>query len=239
MKRLKYMHLFCGKSWPLPIIIISGIFGPVFAIIHDSAHPVLWGILPPVILTIGFIIFFRIPDDHDIQARRDASYPLWNPLTPALQDYIRQKEEQTFLSVPAMGAIAAVVAGIAFAISRVPPRNHREPPLSLEQSGIFTLIIGSIVFFGLVWQQHRSRVWYDADSSAVYTTVPIDHFFDVTRHGKHETWIDSYLVFYLPDGRYILKAPQNSGSADSVTIIKYRGMLRWEILTDTQLSELL
>ncbi|MBR5372885.1 MAG: hypothetical protein IK130_11810 [Oscillospiraceae bacterium] len=237
MKRLKYLHPFCGKVFPLYLMggaAIAGMFG---CLSNDGEHLTLWIILPVLLAAVGSYVFLHIPDDHDREAKQDASYPLWTPLPGKLLNRIRSMEEGSQMNAPAMVVVALICGVVVFAFTRIPPRGSARCDVPMETSAAIGLIVGSIAFFVILYLQFRSRIWSGIDESAVCTVIPIDHFYDVTHHGRHsETWVTSYIVFYQPDGRYIIRAPEGSGGADSVTVVKYRGMIRCMIVPESDFA---
>ena len=66
------------------------------------------------------------------------------------------------------------------------------------------------------------------------TVIPIDHRFDIKHSRRFGNigserweWFRHYLVFYLPDGRYVLPAGPGSGYAKALVIVQYKGSLAW------------
>ena len=71
--------------------------------------------------------------------------------------------------------------------------------------------------------------WKTIDNTAVFTTVPVHHMFDVVHKNRRSRseWTESYIVVYLPDGRYVLHAQKGDGDARGITFVKYRGSVMW------------
>ena len=232
MKRLKYLHPFGGRTYPRFIILGAFLAGLMGGIITDIENLFWYALLPPLIVTALMLFFFNIPDDHDRDGIRDASYPIWNPVTPEIMSVIRKEEQSGQLSAAGMIILSLLAAFASFALSRIPPRGSREPIFSTETSLLIALIIGAAAFFTILFLQLRSRIWEQIDNTAMFAEIPIDHFYDV-RHskGQGETEIINYLVYYLPDGKYIMRAPEKSGLADCVTVIKFRRMVRCMVLS--------
>lgn len=235
MKRLKYAHPFCGKVFPFYIMLFAFIGGMLTSISFDAENPMIWGIL--LALAAGALSAFilHIPDDHDRAAIANADYPLWETPSEELLHSLRLAARSYQLSVPIMLVIAAVAGGVALLVLISRGKHGREPLMTPTQAFPIALVVGSVTFVVVLVYQLRTRIWEQIDETAVCATIPIDHFFDLTRHGRYgKTWTDSYLVFYLPDGKYIIKAKEGSGLADNVTVIKYRGMLRCMTLVETK-----
>lgn len=232
MKRLKYAHPFCGKVFPLYIILGSLLAGMLFSAFNGFEYLILYTLLPPVIVTVLFLLYFNLPDDSDRAKMQSASYPIWNTPPQELLNYIRQKEQKKQMTAVGMIIAAAVSGGVMFLLLIMPQKHRPEPILPPATAFCCALIFGGIVFFLTLYSQYRSRVWESIDETAVYTEIPIDHFFDVTHRDRYHTWTVSYIVFYLPDGRYIMKAPEGSGYAENVTIVKFRNLVSCMVLPD-------
>ncbi|MBR3417992.1 MAG: hypothetical protein IKG82_04805 [Oscillospiraceae bacterium] len=52
-------------------------------------------------------------------------------------------------------------------------------------------------------------------------------FGDPYRLTGGETWYENYLVFYQPDGRYVLKIPKGGHFCSAVIIVLYHGAVTW------------
>lgn len=232
MKRLKFAHPFCGKVFPLYLILGSLLAGMLFSAFNGFDHLILYTLLPPLIVTVLLLLYFNIPDDSDRAKMQSASYPIWNTPTPELLNYIRGNEQKKQLTAVGIIIVAAVSGGVLFLLLLMPGRHRTRSIMQPASAFACALVFGGIVFFLTLFFQYRSRVWESIDETAVFTEVPIDHFFDVAHRDRYHTWTVSYLVFYLPDGRYIMKAPEASGYAEKVTIVKFRNMVRCMVLPD-------
>lgn len=226
MKRLKRSHLFNGKTYPYYATIIvmfvcmfSGIgFTPMFA-------------LTPLMIILTLVICFIRENTLSDSERRMISqlpYPLWEPVTPEIRQLVTEQQEHSQLTFTGMILSSAVLGGLAFGVMVTPSRGSRSSFLNPPAALGIAALIAAITFICLLIRNGISENWLEMDDSAVYTKVPIDHMYDVIHHGKHgRTWITSYLVFYQPDGRYVLSAPKGCGDCNTVIIVKYGKALTW------------
>jgi len=227
MKRLKYLHPFAGKVFPLHIMGAAFIVGIFLPLKFDFGDPAVCGIVLSLAAGAIMSVILHIHDEHDKDAIANASYPLWNPLPDKMLANIRQTEQLNQISVKVMLMIAGGIGGVIFVLMLLPNKHDTSLTRKPEQAFTIALMIGSVAFGVILALQFRSRIWEQIDETAVYTKIPIDHFYDVTHHGKRgEKWIVSYIVFYLPDGKYIIKAKEGSGWAENVTVVRFRSMIR-------------
>lgn len=61
------------------------------------------------------------------------------------------------------------------------------------------------------------------DDTAIYTKIEVDHWFygEMARGGRRK-----YIVFYLPDGKYVLET--NGIPPQNIVVIKYKHFIRWD-----------
>lgn len=228
MKRLKLYCPFHGKYWPLIAAAIAALAAWSHASSHDWPETGVRAVLflaPLAVLAVCYFIIQR-PSAAERELIADADYPLW---VPADENILRAVIEQKQHFSSGMTHVLLYLGVFAFA-AVLPGRRGGEP--NFTAAAVFALIAGAVAIVDTLL---RSR-WQSADQSALMAVVPIDHMFDVlhtSRGSNINPWIDrrewytSYLVFYLPDGRYVLPAYSNAGYAKVVVIVKYNGMLTW------------
>lgn len=230
MKRLKFYCPFGGKQYPL--IAVACATSIVAYLLHSFDISVVISSMiwtPICVLVVCFFIEQRLtPDEQAIVAETEP--PMWNPVTPELIEHMRcaehpDKRKKLFsaIRIPLIVCITAVI-------------GYR---LSLFNTVQCFLII-LICIIAVIVQLRESELWAQIDETAVYIDVPIHHMYDVkhTKRRRHPAlskqeateWYVSYLVFYLHDGRYVLKAPAGAGYADIVRIVKFHHRIRWMLL---------
>ena len=217
MKRLKYQCPFGGKQYPIYAAFVSFMLAPMIGIPLDvsfTAMALIMAGLPVAALIVCFFI-----EQHLTAGERaiiaDTAYPLWMPAPPELQEAVRNAKSKPS---PILFTLIIPLIGLEFAILFP---EHSEPNKGLAMV-ILLLYVG---VFLADWFMRGE--WQHADDTTVYTMVDIHHMYDVEHHDKHNTWTVSYLVFYQPDGRYVLRAERGMGNVNSIYILKYRGMVIW------------
>lgn len=238
MKRLKYACMFGGKVYPFYLLMVSLIFGVTFGIIGEFPRPIsaLLLLSPVIVLAICYAVEHRLTaGERRIIA--DTAYPLWEPVTPEIKSQIIEQQSGTQMSLAQMLIACGCCAGLVFLMGIMPGRHSRKSLAPPQIMLVISLFAAIALFFYLMVTKGIGANWMEIDDTAVYTKVPIDHMYDVTHHGRYgRTWVDSYLVFYQPDGRYVLRAPKDSGFGNTVTVIKFRGSLTW-MVTDERHPE--
>lgn len=236
MKRLKKACRFNGKQYPLYLLIAS-VFAAGFGIIgYPSALSVLLLLSPVIVLVVSYAVEQHLtPGERKIIA--DTPYPLWQPVTAEVKTRIIEEQSGTQMTLPQMLTACALCAGFVFLMGVMPGRHSRKSLASPQVMLVISLLCAAVLFIYLIVTKGIGANWMEIDDSAVFVQIPIHHMFDITRHGRHgRTWVDSYLVFYQPDGRYVLRAPKDSGFCNTVTVVKYRGAVTW-FVSDEQNPE--
>ena len=218
MKRLKYQCPFGGRQYPYYLVLLSAVIVPLAALIKFDADGVtvfgLMALCPAVIAAICYTREQRLmPDEQDLID--SSEYPLWQPVPPDLLDSVHRQTRRL-----SRESKSGIVLFTGFAAGTLIPRSG-DPNYPL--AGAF--IIGALVclIIGLL----QRALWSDCDETAVFTVIPIDHMYDIKHHSRRGSWIESYLVFYLPDGRYTLRAKNGTGDAGAIAVVKFRGMVTW------------
>ncbi len=228
MKRLKYACPFGGKQYPIYLALAAAFLTPLLFLALDlkiDTTIAAFFLAPLIVLLICFCYEQHLtPDERIIVSRIEP--PLWNIATQDLIDEIRMAEnkdarnEMLAAGVIAAGICLFITVGIGFSTVTV----------------ILCLltVLGCIVAF--LYTLQTSQIWAQIDDSAVFIDVPIHHMYDVKhssgrRRGlipyEPRIWYESYFVFYLHDGRYVLHAPKGSGDAKTVRLVKFRNHIRW------------
>ncbi len=220
MKRLKLSCLFGGKKYPF-YALLAGLFVIPAAAegFLDPELPLLLLILLLGELIIAFICWF-IEHHLSPEERETCSSmlpPLWEPVSEAVLNELGEQSDHV-----SREAGAAIGVGALLAVSNLLP-NRRT--LEIHPRAAFFFGIAAAAVFAV--DLFRRMLWKNVDSSAVCTEIPIDHMYEVTHHSRRRTWTESYLVFYQPEGKYILKAKPGCGDAGKIVVVKYHGMVTW------------
>ena len=217
MKKLKYSCPFGGKTYPPILACIAAILCPVGALINGlpfSVSVALIAAAPLAVLTVCFLIEQRLTDAERVLIA-ESEMPLWQPAPPALIERARKTGY-----VPGACAVYGTFAAIGGALAFLSPASDASDLRIALMMVPFAAILWFIDFI-------LRAGWKTADETTVYTVVPIHHMYDVEHHSEHHVTVESYLVFYLPDGRYTLHVPKGSGIANAVCIIKYGRLVTW------------
>ena len=212
MSFLRISSPFGGKTYPIIsavladyLIVIVGLlcsWGAEYVLLCDLCASA-------VILFGAFVLEHRLsPAEHDLIA--DAQFPVWSPAPPDLQNAVRVKMRPLNLRLLFVLGFAGFLISASFLFFPHPLLH------------VFCLLVLSAVIF--LCDFIRRSNWRTIDDSACCITVPVHHRYAIVRQGK---WEERYLVLYLPDGRYILKAPYRSDAPDGVTFVKYHNMYTW------------
>ena len=216
MKWLKFTCPFGGKKYPLIIAGIILIALPVTLLnVTESERVPEYTLLAVFAALIGCWYFEQRLTAEEREICDGTMSPLWEPVP---EDVLAQLSEQTQHISREVVTVMTISGAFAFGF-RFPKRG--EP----NMTGMSICIIILLAAFGL--DLVRRLLWKTVDSTAVCTVIPIDHMYDVTHHSKRSTWEVSYLVFYQPEGRYVLRAKGGSGDADRIAVVKYHGMVTW------------
>lgn len=238
MKRLKRSCPFGGKQYPGYLLLFSLIFGVCFGIIgFPSLVSVMMLLSPIIVVTVSYAVEQHLTaGERDIIAK--TQNPLWQPVTPEIKARILEQQTGTQLSLKAMVTVSLALAGLLFLVGISPSRSSHKSMVRPDIMLGISLVAAAGVFIWLMVAKGIGANWLEIDDTAVFTQVPIHHMYDITHHGKHgRQWVESYLVFYQPDGRYILHAPKDSGFGNTVTVVKFRGSLTWVVTEERHWEE--
>lgn len=220
MKRLKYRHIFLGQSVPVifsmvvAFLIIIEMSCIILNDMEDGFMYLSFVSIAVILLTLVidyFIIHHLTPDEKKKIA--GASPPEWKRLPDEMKQKFQTDIRTTLFSVAIVLVFELVVAFFV-----------------LLSEGVKTMLItlavvvpATIIFcaFFAVWE----HIWANMDDSAVYTRIEVDHAFEGERrrHGGRR----KFIVFYLPDGKYVLETDDYSIPAN-IVVIRYKCFIRWE-----------
>lgn len=218
MKRLKYRHLFYGKTIP----IILSLFGVFFIIANIIAIYIIkneWGYIYIAIESIALILLTLAVDYAIIHHLKpdekkkiaEASPPKWKKLPDRMKKKFHINKKDSLIST-------AVAIGLNFIVAFI----------VLLADGVETMLVSLVVLLPVtlivlacyaVWE----HIWANMDDTAIYTRIEVDHWFygEMTRGGRR-----TFIVFYLPDGKYVLET--YGTTPKNIVVIKYKCFIRWE-----------
>lgn len=220
MKRLKYRHLFLGKSIPVIIsmfVAFLAIIAMLYIVLNRMEDgfvylPVISIAVILLMLVIDYVIIHHLTPDEKKKIA-GASPPEWKRLPDRMKEKL-QTDKRAFLFSVAIVLVFELV--VAFFV--------------LLREGVKVMLItlavvvsATIIFCVVlaVWEY----IWANMDDSAIYTKIEIDHAFEGERlrfGGRRK-----FIVFYLPDGKYVLETDDYFIPAN-IVVIKYKCFIRWE-----------
>lgn len=238
MKRLKYRCMFGGKDYP--VHVCTAVF--MVMIVVSISFPPLFIITPFIVIGAFLLCLWheRGLDDNEQELVSHLSYPLWQPVTEDIKTIIAEKHENAqFTPSQIVSASALTAAAVMGSVLLFTPHSMKNS-FSMLPVGAFAALCGICVCIFMIVRKSISTNWMEMDETAVCTKIPIDHMYDITHRGRNGNRITySYLVFYQPDGRYILPAPAGSGYCNIVLIVKYGKSLIWMPIHEDHPEELL
>lgn len=222
MKRLKYRHLFYGKSLP----VIFSLFGAFFVIItlsvvlldnNDSETGNLYlsiSSIAIILLTLAVnyaVIHHLKPDEKKKIA--EASAPKWKKFPDKMKKKCRIDKKESLIST-------AILIGFELIVAFFVMLSDGVQAMLLTLAVLLPVTLICLAIYA-VWE----HIWANMDDSAIYTRIEVDHSFEGerTRGGGRR----KFIVFYLPDGKYVLEVlvglvPKN------IVVVKYKCFIRWE-----------
>lgn len=220
MKRLKYKHLFYGKTTPVFIstfvvfIIVCSLSMSVlgeFKQEHIFAYFLIISI-GSVFLTLAVnyaIIHHLTPEEKKKIA--ESSPPKWKKIPDRMKKHFKENVKGLFIwtvIIITAEAVLSIITGLSHDLT--------------STLIVFASLVGItiIVFVCIGINEH---IWANMDDSAIYAKIKVDHcFLGERRRGGR----DRFLVFYLPDGKYVLQ--HYSIEPKEIVIIKYKCFIRIE-----------
>jgi hypothetical protein len=219
MKRLKMQCPFGGKKYPPVAAGITGLGAATFCGLQLDlpADSCLTAMLLAVIVVLLLCYVFEnrlTPAEQKAIARSE--FPLWLPVTADIISRVRSIKRIIDPKALICG-IGCIVLGLLTGAQLWLTEGEGTVCKAVVVLGIGILVFGFV----------RCMIWRSIDDTAVYTFIPIDHMYDVTHHHKDGDYTLSYLVFYLPDGKYVLRARSGSGDYGAIAVVKYRHLVTW------------
>ena len=236
MKKLKYLHPFNGKMYPLYVSCIAATILPLIVISFDLNIP------PVIVMIAAFLLSMTVClliEQHLSEEERDliaqSQSPLWHPVNDKVRRMLTAKYADTQESISSMALGSVVIGALAGLFFLLPPRHSLRPmhPELALPAAVFGGLIGFVV---TMLRKGRGAGWLSIDDSAMFTVIPVHHCFDVEHHRRYrsvhmymntDTTYENYLVFYQPDGRYVLRIPKNTGECRAVIVVTCQGNVTW------------
>lgn len=212
---LRYSCPFGGKHYPFYVILATVWAIVILALLKqwDGTGYYVAIFLIPALELVGCALYEHHLNTEDQQMVAEAEQPLWEPLSDELAEAAAQYAARPLTSSEITSMLLILVSSPMILWSGMKP---------LRPIGLLTALV-CIVF--LVLSVLSRMHWREIDGTAAAARVPISHMYDVEDRLLH--LYHSYLVFYLPDGKYTVKARPGSGLARAVYLITYRGRVMW------------
>ena len=219
MKRLKYRHLFYGKSIPVMFSLFGAFFVITLVIAIDTIKNesgyiyLLIGSIALVLLALAvdYAVIHRLKPDEKKKIA-EASPPEWKKLPDRMKKKFSIDKKTSLISAAILIGFELIVAFFIMLFRGV------ETMLVILTVVLPVTLICLAVY--AVWE----HIWANMNDSAIYTRIEVDHYFEGERQrtgGRRK-----FIVFYLPDGKYVLETygipPKN------IVVIKYKCFIRWE-----------
>lgn len=221
MKRLKYRHLFYGKSLP----VIFSLFGAFFVIItlsvvwldnNDSETGYLYLCISSIAiilltLAVNYAIIHRLTPDEKKKIA-EASPLKWKKLPDRMKKKFKFDKKESLIST-------AILIGLELIVAFFVMLSDGVQAMLVTLAVLLPVTLICLAVYA-VWE----HIWANADDSAIYTRIEVDHSFEGerTKSGRRK-----FIVFYLPDGKYVLEI-YGGFSPKNIIVIKYKCFIRWE-----------
>ena len=219
MKRLKFLCPFGGKKYP-SVALALGLIIPMILSTKGviSVDTAFWLMIFLTVFFLGICFYLanRLTKEEQSIVERTAA-PLWEPVTPELVELMQGTTER-FNNTEVTLISIAIIMGIMGIMPD--PRSGGTRTYILAIGFLFAAATVALHFL-------RRVIWRSLDETAVYTVIPVHDIYDVTHRTRHGSYTISYLVFYQPDGRYVLKAKPGTADAGAIAVVKFHGLMTW------------
>lgn len=241
MKKLKYSCFLYGHTYPLPLGTVLASFSAFFLQHYfqlNTAAFILFFILIFILVLIICGSFIRRLSHEEKQRIADAPLLLWQPLPAAELEQLRSslKTMSTRMLKILEGFFAAAFILLLY--------FFRNDPVM----GWICALSAAACAIGILLHYRHSCVWSQIDETAEYVRIPVHHCFTKTRYtgeGRHslprleesysemyqraqaEKRIESYLVCYLPDGKYVFYNQTGILYPEYIRIIRFQDHFQW------------
>ncbi|MCR4761806.1 MAG: hypothetical protein K5705_16300 [Oscillospiraceae bacterium] len=231
---MKILRLYCpfgGKPWPG--IVLTGICSAAILLSDAASVQSPLFLLLLLFLCIGglcglFWLEHRVTEEDRIMTEQ-ADYAIWGPVTPNVTR--RVSDIQPNYS-------SLFVAILLFLCLLLPFYHTLLLAEDLEEDALCTVIrlaAGLTILAICAFMLHFLYPIFAKKLSrdAVYTIIPVYRHYTVESHSRsgltyfHQPLAKHYVVFYLPDGRYVLPVKREDAYAENIIIVKNNGFYLW------------
>ncbi len=241
MKKLKYRCLFYGNTYPLllgaVLSSLSSFFLQNYFQFGSAAFTFLF-ILIYILVLIICGLFIRRLSPEEKQRIADAPLLLWQPLPAAELEQLRYS--QNAMSIRTLKILEGVFAAAIILLLCF----FRNDPVK----GWISALCAAACAIGAFLYYRRSQTWSQIDDTAEYVRIPVHHCFTKTRYAgtgrdslprlaesysemyqqaQAKKRTESYLVCYLPDGKYVFYNQTGILYPEYIRIIRFQDHFQW------------
>ncbi|MDE5557136.1 MAG: hypothetical protein K2J32_05495 [Ruminococcus sp.] len=220
MKRLKYRYLFLGQSIPVifSMFVACFVIIAILYIVLNSMEdgfmylPVVSIVVILLTLVVDYVIIHHLTPDEKKKVA-GASPPEWKRLPDRMKDEFQTDIKLFFIS-------SAFVIGFELIFAFIVMLSEGVKTMLVILAVILPVTLICLAIYA-VWE----HIWANMDDSAIYAKIEVDHAFEGERlrfGGRRK-----FIVFYLPDGKYVLETDSDFIPAN-IVVIKYKCFIRWE-----------
>lgn len=173
-----------------------------------------------ILTLIGWIWWSGRLTAEDRGYMEEAEYPLWMPLT---DEDRKRLEKRNYLILWWMSIPIIITLFLFFRFPDLKTAPDTEAGWAVFHAIEALLYLTIVVAVFLGWLNNKQ--WKQLDDTACVAEFPIHHHYSIVEHDKHGEHVYNYMVFYTPDGKYVLE--QNGSHCDRVRIIRYKGMVTY------------
>ena len=220
MKRLKYRHLFYGESIPVIFSMFVACL-VIIAMLDIVLNNMEYGFMYLSVVSIAVILLTLVVDyviihhltPDEKKKITEASPPEWKRLPDRMKDEFQTDKKSSLIS-------SAIVIGFVLIFAFLVMLSKGVETMLITLAVILPVTLICLAIYA-IWE----HIWANMDDSAIYTKIEVDHAFEGERlrfGGRRK-----FIVFYLPDGKYVLETDDYFPPAN-IIVIKYKCFIRWE-----------
>ena len=229
MKALRLYCAFGGKPWPFFVLMIVTILLIRLCKVTSLFTALL--LLFLLILSIGGLIALSFlehrvrPGERELAEKAD--YPIFGPVTPEVARRVANIEP----NYRSLGSALLIVLFLFPVYHGMMIAEDMENDSSAAMLRLIAgLLIAGICAFVLhfIYPVFAKKLTKDA----IYTIIPISGYYQINqsrnaRRRSGREHFSYYVVFYLPDGRYVLPVKREDTYAENIIIVKNNGFYLW------------
>lgn len=217
IKKLKYRHFFHGHYLPLIFIpnvaflcplLLNLIVAVLFHKLLNEKYYFHAVVISAVLLYLLYTYLIRRLSKKDRMKIEQSEFPEWQPLPRNIETAAKTDGS--------MGSFFAyVIFSVIILLSCIRIINE-EPKIFIT---VLVILITMLVIIFII-AKSKEKFWENIDETAIYAKIPVDRFFKVHYRRSH----DYYAVFYLPDGKYVVKV--NNDYNSEICIVCYKNKIK-------------